>query len=97
MTTKTEEIEEREEQRPNDTKMTIEKLGDINKEIEALSEEKMNLVGIEKKLESEIEKETKRREKRRDALKTEVDRLKKNCKELALFVNTFRNEQPPQK
>ncbi len=69
----------------------------MGREIEELSEEKMNLLEIEKKLKDEIEKETKLRQKKRDRVKTEVEDLKKKCEELTGFVNKFRDEKPSKK
>jgi len=76
------------------TKSATQVLVELDKEIDKLSEEKMNLLEIEKKLADEIDEEIKRRKQKRNLLKNELKNLKKQCEELTKFVNTFRQEQP---
>jgi DNA repair exonuclease SbcCD ATPase subunit len=84
----------------NQEKQTVSKksakrvLEELDKEIDALHEEKTNLSEIEKKLENDIEEEIKRRKQERNLLKTEVENMQKKCEELAGFVNTFLQEKP---
>ena len=75
----------------NSAKRVLEELG---KEIDALYDEKTNLLEIEKKLEREIDAEIKRRKQKKDLLKKEVENMQKKCEELATFVNTFLEEKP---
>jgi len=75
----------------NSAKRVLEELG---KEIDALYDEKTNLLEIEKKLEKEIDAEIKRRKQKKDLLKKEVENMQKKCEELATFVNTFLEEKP---
>ena len=75
----------------NGAKRVLEELG---KEIDALYDEKTNLLEIEKKLEKEIDAEIKRRKQKKDLLKKEVENMQKKCEELATFVNTFLEEKP---
>ncbi len=91
------EPEEKLEKQRKRTDGVLQTLDELGREIEELSEEKSNLMDIEKKLNDEIEKETKIRQKKRDKVKTEVEDLKKKCEELTGFVNKFRDEKPSKK
>lgn len=89
--------DENQEKKRKETYGIIQTLDELGKEIEDLSEEKANLIEIERKLNDEIEKETKFREKKRDQMRTEVEDLKKKCEDLTGFVNKFRDERRSKK
>jgi seryl-tRNA synthetase len=89
-----ENSEQNHEKQTIGTKSAKQVLVELDKEIDKLSEERMNLLEIEKKLADEIDEEIKRRKQKRNLLKNELKNLKKQCEELTKFVNTFRQEQP---
>jgi seryl-tRNA synthetase len=91
---KLESSEKNHEKQAVDKKSAKRVLEELDKEMSALCEEKMNLAEIEKKLEKEIDEEIKRRKQKKNQLKTEVESMQKKCEELASFVNRFLQEKP---
>ena len=89
-----ENSEKNQEKQSVDTNSAKRVLEELGKEIDALYDEKTNLLEIEKKLEKEIDAEIKRRKQKKDLLKREVENMQKKCEELATFVNTFLEEKP---
>jgi uncharacterized protein YlxW (UPF0749 family) len=67
---------------------TLQVLEQLEKEAQALNEEKMNLLDMQEKLWLKISAEIENRRKKNEKLRMEVEELREKCNELTRAMNT---------
>lgn len=68
----------------------INMLEQLSKEVQMLTEEKANLLGIQETLWTRIHEEIEEQKKNRDKLKQEIEELRLKCEKLAKALNSLR-------
>ena len=68
---------------------TLQVLEQLEKEVQELNEEKMNLLDMQERLWLKISAEIENRRKKNEELKIEVEELRKKCNELTRVLNTW--------
>lgn len=68
---------------------TLQVLEQLEKEAQALNEEKMNLLDMQERLWLKVSAEIENRRKKNEELRMEVEELRKKCDELTRVLNTW--------